>query len=59
MWGSVMAVNSFVIWPITLVFLVYSVGRLVIFWDWKTFILALLIFTACTLAQMVIGVLAD
>ncbi len=54
-----MAVNSFVVWPISVIFLVYSIGRMVIFFDWKTFVLAAIIFGVCTGAQMVIGVLAD
>lgn len=59
MWGTIMAVNSFVVWPITLIFLVYSIGRLLLFFEWKVFVLAAITFAMCTLAQMVIGTLAD
>ncbi len=59
MWGTIMAVNSFVVWPIAVIFLVYSIGRMVIFFEWKLFVIAVIIFAVSTIAQMVIGVLAD
>ncbi len=59
MWGSIMAVNSFVIWPLSLIFLVYSIGRAVIFLDWKIFVIAALIFAASIATQMVLSILAD
>ncbi len=54
-----MAVNSFFVWPITFIFLVYSIGRLALFFEWKLFIIAILLFAISTTAQMVIGVLSE
>lgn len=59
MWGSIMAVNSFFVWPLSFIFLIYSIGRMVLFFDWKLFMIAVLIFALCTAAQMVIGVLSE
>lgn len=54
-----MAVNSFVIWPISIIFLVYAAGRALIFLEWKTLVLAGVIFVIATIAQMAISILAD
>ncbi len=54
-----MAINSFFIWPVSFIFLVYSIGRLALFLEWKLCIIAVLIFSLSTAAQMVIGVIAD
>jgi hypothetical protein len=59
MWGTLLAINSFFVWPISLMFLVYSVGRTVLFWEWKLLIIALIIFGIVTFAQMILGVLGD
>jgi hypothetical protein len=59
MWGTVMAVNSFFVWPLSLMFLVYALGRMLLFFDWKLFVIAVIVFAVSTGAQMVIGILAD
>lgn len=59
MWSSIMAVNSFFVWPLTFIFLVYSVGRMALFFEWKLFVIAALLFALSTAAQMVIGVLSE
>lgn len=59
MWGSIMAVNSFFVWPLTFIFLIYSIGRMVLFFDWRLFMIAAILFALSTAAQMVIGVLSE
>jgi hypothetical protein len=59
MWGSIMAVNSFFVWPLTFIFLIYSIGRMVLFFDWKVFLIGAILFALSTAAQMVIGVLSE
>ncbi len=59
MWGSIMAVNSFFVWPLSFIFLIYSIGRMVMFFEWKLFLLAVVVFVLTTFAQMAISMLAD
>jgi hypothetical protein len=59
MWDSIMAVNSFFVWPVTFIFLLYSVGRAALFFEWKLFLVAVVLFGMSTLAQIVIGILSD
>lgn len=54
-----MAVNSFFVWPLSLIFLVYSIGRAVLFFEWKLFLLAAIVFALTTMAQMAIGILSE
>ncbi len=59
MWGSIMAVNSFFVWPLSFIFLVYSIGRLALFFEWKLFVIAALIFAIATGTQMVLSVISE
>lgn len=59
MWGTVMAINSFVIWPIAFIFLIYSIGRAVLFFEWKMMVLAIIMFSASIAAQMVVAVISE
>jgi len=59
MWSYVMAVNSFFVWPLAFIFLVYSIGRMALFFEWKLFVIAALCFAVSTAAQMAIGVISE
>ena len=59
MWGYIMAVNSFFVWPVTFIFLIYSIGRMALFFEWKVFLIAAILFALSTASQMVIGVLSE
>jgi hypothetical protein len=59
MWNKVMGFNSFVLWPIALIFLIYSAGRAAILFDWRTFVVALVIFIILTIVQMVLAIMSD
>ena len=54
-----MAVNSFFVWPLTLIFMVYATGRLALFFEWKLFVIAALLFALSTATQMIIGVISE
>jgi len=56
-WQTVLAVNS-LLWFATLGFLAYSFGMLIVALDWKQFILAVAIFTALSLSELVFTGLA-
>lgn len=59
MWNTILAVNSFVLWPLSIIFVIYSTGRLLLFFEWKIFILGVMLFILVTGVEMVLGILAD
>ncbi|OGG54914.1 hypothetical protein A3C20_02065 [Candidatus Kaiserbacteria bacterium RIFCSPHIGHO2_02_FULL_55_25] len=59
MWGTILAVNSVVIWPAAVVFLIYATGHSIIFWQWKLFVIAVVVFIIATIAQVVLGILTE
>jgi hypothetical protein len=59
MWSGIMAVNSFFIWPVSFIFLVYSIGRLALFFEWKLFVIAVMIFALSSMSQIVISIISD
>lgn len=56
-WNTVLAVNS-VIWFGALAFLSYAAGCLLVFFEWQQFILAVAVFTAVSLTELVLTGLA-
>ena len=56
-WNTVLTVNS-VVWFISLGFLTYSFGMLIVALDWKQFLLAVAIFTSVSLTEVVLAALA-
>jgi hypothetical protein len=59
MWNTILGVNSFIVWPLTVVFLVYSAGRVLLFFDWKLFIVAVIVFLISTAAGLALSILSD
>ena len=59
MWGTILGINSILIWPVSAVFLIYATGHSIFTWQWKLFVIALIIFTIATIAEVVLGILAD
>ena len=55
--STILAVNS-VLWFIPVSFLAYAFGTLIISLDWRLFLLALAIFAAVSLTEVVITALA-
>lgn len=58
MWGTALGINSFIIWPISFIFLVYSVGHAILFQDWKTLVIAIVVFILASIAEVILGILA-
>ena len=56
-WNTVLTVNS-VLWFISLGFLTYAFGMLIVALDWKQFLLAVAIFTSASLVELVLAALA-
>ena len=56
-WNTLLGVNS-VLWFIALGFLSYAFGMLIVALDWKQFLLALAIFVAVSLTELVLTGLA-
>ena len=59
MWGTIMAINSFIVWPATVIFLIYATGYSIIFVQWKLFVIGLVLFTIATIVQVVLGILTE
>jgi len=50
---------SFVVMPLATIFLLFSVGYGVLFWDWKLFLIALSTFFVAIFSHLVVGIFAD
>ncbi len=59
MWGTIMAVNSFVVWPASVIFLIYATGYSIVHVQWKLFVIGLVFFAITTIAQFVLGAIAE
>lgn len=55
MWQNLMLVNSLLFWPGSLVFLIYACGRTVFFLEWKLLVIACIIFSITSIAQVIFG----
>ena len=58
MWGTILQINS-VLWALSGVFLVYSLGHGILTWSGKQFFLALLLFAFLGVIEVVIGALQE
>ena len=59
MWNTALAVNSFIIWPATIIFFLYSLGRGVFVLDWKVTVIGLVLFLVSSAAGLALGILAE
>jgi hypothetical protein len=59
MWGTVMAINSFFVWPASAIFLIFAIGRAFVVYEWKMAVIALIIFAITSIAQLVLGILSE
>lgn len=59
MWGTILAINSLVVWPAAVIFLIYATGHSIIYWQWKLFVIALVVFVIATIIQVVLGILVE
>ena len=58
MWNAILQINS-VLWAISGVYLVYSLGHAIITWTGKQFWLALLLFPFLSITEIVIAALQE
>ena len=58
MWNILIQINS-VLWALSAVFAVYSVGNAILTWSWKQLVLALLLFVFITLIEIVLAALQE
>jgi len=56
-WNTVLAINS-VLWFVSIAFLSYAFGMLIIRFEWKQFLLAVTIFVGLTFTALVLTALA-
>ena len=59
MWGYVLAVNSFIVWPAAGIFVVYSLGRLVLFLEWRPLVLSIILFAIATVVEWILAILTE
>ena len=51
--------NSFVIWPAGLVFLIYSIGAMILLGDWQIFLWGVAAFLAGFVFEVVLAILTE
>lgn len=57
-WNTVLGVNSFILWPITSAFLVYSIAGALLAGLWEQLGVAILLFGASLITEVVLGILS-
>ena len=57
MWNTIMGINSWIVLPIVSIFFIYALGRAIILWEWKLFVIALVFFILALIAEVVLGIL--
>lgn len=58
MWNTILQINS-VLWAVSGVFLIYSIGQAILTWSGKQFLLALLLFAFLSITEIVIAALQE
>lgn len=58
-WENLMGINGLILWPASLMFLIYAFGRALITFEWKIFVIAAFFFAIDTLVQVIIGIIVD
>ena len=58
MWNAILQINT-VLWAISGVFLIYSLGHAILNWSGKQFWLALLLFAFLSITEIVIAALQE
>lgn len=59
MWAYVLGFTSFILWPGSFIFMIYSAGRALFTLQWKMFVIALVIFIVVTIAEVIIALMSD
>ena len=59
MWDKILAVNSFVVWPLSAIFFLYAIGRVILAWDWKLLVISFIIVALSTIAGVVVSIIME
>lgn len=59
MWNKLLAFNSFIIWPATGIFLVYTIGRALLHGDWFLLGVGLALFGIAIVVQTILAALSE
>ena len=58
-WSLILAINSFLLAPITFILLIFSIGYFIYTGSWVELLLSLGLCILITISQVVLGILAD
>jgi len=58
MWLNILTINS-VLWTLSGIFLIYSLGAAIILWHWKQFLVALLVFLFLGLTEVALAAIVE
>ena len=59
MWNKILGFNSFVIMPLTCMYLVYTGMQGIFYWDWKPFWFGVVFFIIALIVHVVLAILND
>jgi len=59
MCNTLLGGNSFILWPASFIFLLYSIGHSILYLEWKMFVIAAIFFAITTVVEVVLATLAD
>lgn len=59
MWNKLLGINSFILWPAAIIFVIYSAGRGVLTLEWKMLVVALVLFVVVTIVEIVLSIMSD
>lgn len=59
MWNRLLGINSFILWPAAIIFMLYTAGRAILTMQWKMFVVAIVIFVVFTIVEVVLAIMSD
>ena len=57
-WGTAVTITG-ILWSLASMYIVYAFCNLIIYFDWRQFVVALLLWIAFTIAELVFSALAE
>lgn len=59
MWNRLLGVNSFILWPAAIIFMLYAAGRAILTLQWKMLVVAIVVFAVFTIVEVVLAIMSD
>lgn len=59
MWNTALGISSLVVMPLAFIFLVYATGHAIFTWEWRMFLIALIVFAVAVVAHAILGILSE